>query len=373
MRLHDRYLFRELLTPLAYCLGGFLVFWISFFFFTELEHMQESKLRALDCIEYCAAMTPGFFVMALPIALLLALLYALTHHARHNEITALRAAGISLWRICLPYFIIGLLTVGIYFVVNEWLVPRGAEWSEKILNRYVKVKDVKISKTLFTNNGFHYNREHRIWQFNEFDSATKTMSGVNITWTSPDGSWRAITADEALFTNDVWAFTNAQMFVQKSAQGHLVPSFFTNNLAMPDFDETPRQMVLELKFSAANGLLATRGVDIPLADIWSYLHQNPNVSAKDKARLLTKFYGRIAAPWTCLVVVFIAIPFSAAPGRRNLFFGVAGSIFICFAFFVLQQVGLALGMNSFLPAWLAAWLPNLIFAVLGIFLTLRIR
>jgi lipopolysaccharide export LptBFGC system permease protein LptF len=72
-------------------------------------------------------------------------------------------------------------------------------------------------------------------------------------------------------------------------------------------------------------------------------------------------------------VVFIAIPFGAAPGRRNLFFGVAGSIFICFAFFILQQIGLALGMNAFLPAWLAAGLPNLFFAALGVVLTLRIR
>jgi lipopolysaccharide export LptBFGC system permease protein LptF len=73
------------------------------------------------------------------------------------------------------------------------------------------------------------------------------------------------------------------------------------------------------------------------------------------------------------VVVFIAIPFGAAPGRRNLFFGVAGSIFICFAYFILQQVGLALGMNALVPAWLAASLPNLFFAMLGIILTLRIR
>jgi lipopolysaccharide export LptBFGC system permease protein LptF len=76
MRLHDRYLFRELLTPLAYCLGGFLVFWISYFFFTELDTMQEHKLGLWDAVEYALAMLPGFFVMVLPITLLLALLYA---------------------------------------------------------------------------------------------------------------------------------------------------------------------------------------------------------------------------------------------------------------------------------------------------------
>jgi lipopolysaccharide export system permease protein len=52
---------------------------------------------------------------------------------------------------------------------------------------------------------------------------------------------------------------------------------------------------------------------------------------------------------------------------------VAGSVFICFTFFVLQQVGLALGMGGYLPPWLAAWLPNLFFTALGIFSMARIR
>ena len=85
------------------------------------------------------------------------------------------------------------------------------------------------------------------------------------------------------------------------------------------------------------------------------------------------FDGRLAAPWTCLVVVLIAIPFGAASGRRNLFFGVAGSIFICFGFFVIQQVSLAMGSGGHWPPWLAAWLPNMIFGGAGLLLTARVR
>ena len=374
MRLHDRYLFRELLTPLAYCLGGFLVFWVSFFFFTELEHMQESKLHALDCVEYAAAMTPGFFVLALPIALLLALLYALTHHARHNEITALRAAGVSLWRLCLPYFVIGLAATGIYFALNEIAVPRCNNWSDRILTRYVHDAGPVESKTHFYKGGFRNARAHRNWLIEEFDSAAATMVHPNVTWTSPDGSWHALVADHAVFTNDSWTFFNAQLFAQLTAHGNFVPvSSLTNVMVMPDFDETPKQIARNLKFSDSEDLLKSHSADIPLSELWPYLRDNPEISAKEKAKLLTKLDGRIAAPWTCLVVVFIAIPFGAAPGRRNLFFGVAGSIFICFAFFILQQVGLALGMNGYMPPWLAAWLPNLFFAALGIYLTLRIR
>ena len=84
-------------------------------------------------------------------------------------------------------------------------------------------------------------------------------------------------------------------------------------------------------------------------------------------------HGRFAAPWTCVVVVLIAIPFGAASGRRNLFAGVAGSIVICFVYFVLMKLGLALGSHGELPAWLAAWLPNLAFGITGFWLMLRVR
>jgi lipopolysaccharide export system permease protein len=100
---------------------------------------------------------------------------------------------------------------------------------------------------------------------------------------------------------------------------------------------------------------------------------HPNPKRTDRFWLYTKLHGRLAAPWTCLVVVLIALPFGAASGRRNIFVGVASSIFICFTFFVLLQLGLALGTGGYLPAWLAAWFPNLIFGIAGLWLTARVR
>jgi lipopolysaccharide export system permease protein len=395
MRLHDRYLFRELLTPLAYCLGGFLVFWVSYFFFSQLDEMQEHKLHLFDCAEYALAMMPGFFVMVLPIALLLALLYALTHHARHHELTALRAAGVSLWRLCAPYFVVGLMAGGIYFFLNEVAVPRSADWSQEILNRYTSPADdqpvplsdpsskpvrrpnaanVKAgaSKTRFFNVGFRSGDNH-IWQIGEYNAATRTMISPNVAWTLPDGSWRSLRADRAVRTNGVWTFYNAQMFAQTGARGNLMPVFTTNVIGMQEFDETPREILSDLKLSDSQTIRGSRSADIPLKDLREYLRLHPDLSADDAHALRTKYYGRLAAPWTCLVVVFIAIPFGAPSGRRNLFFGVAGSIFICFAYFVLQQVSLAFGMNGHLPPWLAALLPNLFFATTGIVMILRTR
>ena len=375
MRLHDRYLFRELLTPLAYCLGGFLVFWVAYFFFSEIDTMQEHQLRLLDCAEYAAAMMPGFLILVLPIALLLALLYALTQHSRHHELTALRAAGVSLWRLCAPYFIVGIAAGGIYFLINEVVVPRCANWTEEILSRHVQLENNPKAKTHFTKIGFRTAHANRIWQIGEYDAVTHIMLNPNVTWMTADGSWRALNAARAGRTNNVWIFSNAKMFAQVGTNGNLVSLFSqpTNLIAMPEFDETPRQILSNIKMSDSQTVRGSRSADIPLKDLREYLKLHPDLPRDDANALRTKLYERLSLPWTCLVVVFIAIPFGAQSGRRNLFFGVAGSIFICFAYFVLQQVSLAFGMNGILPAWLAAWLPNLLFATAGTILIVRTR
>src|SRR5438093_1379619 len=126
MRLLDRYLLRELLVPLAYCLCGFFIFWVAFDLFQQLDKLQANQLRAGDFVAYYLVRSPELLVVVLPIALLLAVLYTLTNHARHHEVTAIRAAGVSVWRMAAPYFVVGgLASVGL-FALNELLVPDAA-------------------------------------------------------------------------------------------------------------------------------------------------------------------------------------------------------------------------------------------------------
>src|SRR5260370_30324264 len=134
MRLMDRYLLRELLVPLGYCLSGFLLLWVTSDLITELSGLQEKKLHAGDIAQYYLIKTPEFLVLILPIALLLALLYALTNHARHHEITAIRAAGISLWRLCLPYLAVGFLASLAVLGLNGYCVPQSADAAQQIPN-----------------------------------------------------------------------------------------------------------------------------------------------------------------------------------------------------------------------------------------------
>src|SRR4051812_2254350 len=134
MRLLDRYLLREFLLALLVCFGAFLMLWVTFDLLFELHKLQENHLRVGDIVEFYVFQIPEFIPIALPISLLLALLYALTNHARYNEITAIRAAGVSLARICLPYLIVAVLfNIGL-FALYEFLGPPTSDKTEQELS-----------------------------------------------------------------------------------------------------------------------------------------------------------------------------------------------------------------------------------------------
>ncbi len=373
MRLLDRYLLRELLGPLGYCLGGFVVFWVAFDLLEQLDRFQANRMRTGDVLEYYAVRLPEFVVVALPVALLLALLYALSRHARHQEITAMRAAGLSVWRLALPYWSVGLVAGLVLFGLNEWFVPDAAERAEAIKRRRVSGGEPEREEVV-RQLGFTNDRERRAWQIAEFNFRTAEMLKPKLFEFLPDGSQRWLDAERAGRVAGVWTFFQVREY--RVAPGpNAVPKLTlqTNQLARPDLTETPEQIRSELKISRRLGGRVERAADVPLRELLDYLRFHPRPPAADRPWLYTKLHARLAVPCTCLVVVLVALPVGLASGRRSLFVGVAGSIVIGFAYFVVGQLGLALGTGGYLPPWLAGWLANGLFGLGGLCWTARLR
>jgi lipopolysaccharide export system permease protein len=373
MRLLDRYLLRELFVPLLYCLSGFFIFIIFSDLFVKLDEFQKKKMHGGDVLEYYLAVSPNFLVILLPVALLLALLFTLTNHARHHEITAIRSAGISLWRLCLPYLGVGFVASVSLFALNELWVPQSEERAEMIMNRRVDGVKGRVNKHKVRDLGFTNSRDGRVWKIGLYDTDTAEMLRPLVFAAMNDGSHRWFSAERAARIAGVWTFYNAsvhRVLPGTSALPELLLQ--TNVLRLPELTETPQQIKSEIKLSTAS-MKPVRTADIPLLEIINYLRLHPRPKPAERFRLYTKLHGRLATPWTCLIVVLIAIPFGAASGRRNVFFGVAGSILICFSFFVLQTLALGLGSGGIIPPWVAGWLPNIVFGLTGIILTSRVR
>jgi lipopolysaccharide export system permease protein len=310
--------------------------------------------------------------MVLPIAFLLALLYTLTNHARHHELTAIRAAGVGLVRLALPYLGVGLLLSAGVFAMNELWAPRSAEVAEEILNRH-QTRQANAEKRDWEQKvGFYNHQERRWWFVESYNLVTAEMLRPHVIWLPPDGTRREIFAERAEYLDRVWTFTNVHVLVYSGEAGAIPEQSDREFLSMPVFKETPEEIKSEIKINKLNSFKSVRKAQLSVREILDYKRLHPAGTNKD-AMLDTKLHGRLAAPWTCLVVVLIALPFGLATGRRNVAVGVASSILICFVYFVLLQLSLALGTSGRVEPWVAAWSPNAFFAAVGLALTWRAR
>lgn len=372
MRLLDRYLVRELLVPLGYCLAGFLLFWVSFDLFNNLEVLQREKLTLGEILYYYLVRVPDLLVTVLPVAFLLAMLYAVTNHGRHNELIAMRAAGLGWGRICAPYVVSGLLGTVALFVLNEYVAPDSAEAARQIRERRRVSENAASVWTERVN--FRNARANRIWNIGSYNWQTHEMASPHLEWTLESGVRKQLLAERAVRVDGQWRFENAEIFAyEPGADLEKFRPVKTNVFSSPLIDETPEEIELHIKFNRLNVRDAAKQPRLSLREI-AYLNAHLDLNPRDRALLSTQYHARLAQPWTCLVVALIAFPFGmTAHSRRNAFVGVASSIFICFGYFVLLRVGLALGTGGYVPPWAAAWLPNGLFGALGAFLTLRTR
>jgi Predicted permeases len=373
MRLLARYLLRECLVPLGFCLAAFLMFWIASDLISSMQGLKEDKLKGSDIALYYFYKVPEFLPVAVPVALLLALLYALTNHARHNEITAMRAAGVSLWRISMPYFFIATVCAVGLFLMNELVAPTAVERAEDI--RESRLRQRPGESRRFKKNFFFTNsREGRAWHIGIYDRERAEMQQVALDWQFRDGSVQSVFAELGVYTNRAWTFYQVREMRRAPGPDATTVRSQTNMVSYPEISETPEIIRSELSISerfAKEG--RTRSANIPLRAIADYLRLHPNPERSIRAWLYTKLHGRFAAPVTCLVVVLLAIPFAAGSGRRNVFVGVAASIVIFFVYYILQQLGFAFAEAGRMPAWLGAWLPNILAAVTGLILLGRVR
>jgi len=370
VRLLDRYLLRELLVPLAYCLGGFLIFYIAFDLIFQINRFLDAHLLFFDIVEYYVVTLPELLVeQVLPVSLLLALLYTTTQHSRHNELTAMRAAGVSLWRLALPYFAVGAVFGVVVFLIGEFWLSSADDRAKAILER----RQPEPSKLDQTTRLTFFNEATRCdWTISRFNRSTSEILHLHLTQKLPGGSTRTYDAPRAQYRDGQWLLYNAVTWDQPA--GAPRPSFTSSNAVLSlKLPETPAWLKSEIKFHTLRSTDAAKGPQFSMREIRNYLALHPEIEADKKAKLLTQLQGRLAAPFTCLAVVLIALPFGARAGRHNVFVGVASSIFICFGYFILQKISFALGLGGYLSPVVAAWLPNLACGGAGLALLSRVR
>ena len=362
MKLIDKYLFRTMALPLAYCVAGFTLIYVIYDLFENLSDFVEAETPLFQVLQFYACLMPSVIIIIMPISLLLATLYSLSQLSKNNEITAMRASGISLYRLIIPFIIVSSFTTISVAAIHETVGPWSAYWTEMFVKQERKKHEYSVH--LVQNLAVKNNVDNRIWMIGEFDSQNFEMRNVEVVQQREDGSdLHKVQAKEAQWLDGRWWFSDIST-QDYDPRGHPKGAAkFVLRREMTDLNETPKMFLNEIK-------------DPEFLSSWElvgFLKSHEDLSSTTVARVKTDLHHRLAMPWTCFIVTLLGIPFGVQTARKGAFLGVALTIGLFFGYYVLITVGLAMGKKEVLEPWFAGWMPNLFFLSIGSALIYRMR
>jgi lipopolysaccharide export system permease protein len=364
MKILDRHILRTLLVPLGYCLSGFIMLYIVSDLFTSLKDFIEGQTPLADILLFYLILIPNVIWIITPISLLLAILYALWQLARANEITAMRASGLSSLRIMRPILLVGLVATFLVGLINETVAPWSGYWTEQFL----KLQDKKNAPSVYLVRQLAYMNQagRRLWRIDEFDKRTLEMRGIELKQLRPDGSDdMKFQAARGAWLDGRWWFSEVAMQLYDEQSQPRGPATFTLQREMTELNEKPDHFLNEIKPPEF----------LSSAEIMRYISTHHQLSDAALAKFWTNFHSRLAMPWICLIVALIGIPFGIQMGNRRggALLAIIGALALVFSFYAVSQVGVALGKQGHVPAWLAGWLPDFIYLGLGLVMVIRLR
>ncbi len=360
MKILTKYLLKSLLFPLFYCLLGFTLLFVINDLFDNFSDFLESGIRPMEMLYYYSILLPPVTIHILPVCLLLAVLYSLSRLTRHSEVTAMRAGGISIYRIVFPFIGIGIAATLFAGFINEAVAPDSAFRVEQFLEyqKQGRIEDIYYASNIALKSGDH------VWMVQKFDTRDHSMHNVELLRQRDDGSdVMKIQAEKALWLDGQWWFMDITI-QHYNERGDLAgaPELILQK-EMRELTETPQTFMSEIKDPK---YLSSR-------EMLGYLKSKKGISDNTRARLMVDFHTRVAAPLICLIVTIIGVPIGAHTGRQGALSGIMLALALFFGFYILQLVCQGFGKEEWIPAWMGGWLPIILFGAASPFLLHRMR
>jgi lipopolysaccharide export system permease protein len=361
----DRYLSREFLTFFIYGIALTTVVVIVGDLMTTLDRYIRQKPPVWYIIEHFIYRTPPFVYQGLHIVVLMSTILLFLNLSRSHELTALKAGGISLYRVSLPVFGLAALVCLAALSFQEVLLPvlnqKGTEVDESKIKRRTLPHLQKRSQIWYRGKEGGAS-ESRIYHIELLDPANQEMSrtsvleldrdfGIHRRWDSRLMRWRE--------SDQTWEMRDGVLREFERGQPDRVQAYKEQPLKLPerfaDFAQVPKA-----------------------PDVMNYLELRDYINRLQEGghkvgKYLVDLYAKMSYPFAHLIMALVGIPFALQSPRGGRIIGIALCLALGLAYFVVHSAAVALARTEVLPPIVAAWSANFLFASLGLFLFLRAK
>lgn len=357
----DTYILSTFLYYFMLMLASFVLMTEIFNFFELLGDVVRNNIPLSKVFTYLAFLTPKLIYDTLPISVLVAVLVTFGMLTKQNEITAFKACGVSLHRLAAPILVVSSLFSAGLFAFDHYYVPEANRKQDALRN---EIKGRAPQSYLRPDRKWIFGKGSRIYYYRYFDTAEEVMVGASVYELDPKtfDLVRQISAERARWQPSLrtWVFENGWYSDFKGKDRTDTQAFPVRTF--PELNEDPRYFRKEV---LQDKQMNFRQLDAYIRDLQQ--------SGFDTVKLQVQFYRKFSVPLFALIMAMISIPFSFLVGNRGAMAGIGVSIVIAIAYWGVGLLFEQIGNANQLPPALAAWSPDAVFSLAGLYLLLRMR
>jgi len=350
----DKYLLKQVIEMflMGVCVFTAIIF-ASDTFITLIKQISDYGLPFKVALMIIILNLPSIIVMTIPMGVLLATVMTLNKLSLASEITVMRACGIGLNRIAKPIFIFAIAMSLCSFFINESIVPVTAKQSKDLALWALGQKNIPDGKQNFVFKELGQNNFlKRLFYVGYCED--KTLHNITVLDTSKEGTIQVLQAREGTTSPEGWNFEKGAMYTVDD-DGEILNTALFDDFKMTLGVDMTKQMnkniAREMNFSKLIKYIATTDLD------------------KKQRRIVTvELFDKIALPVTTIAFVLIGVPLAITPPRVRYNRGFLFSVLIIFIYYLIRAVSISLGEAGTLPAFFAAWMPNIVLTIWGMIL-----
>ena len=358
-QLLDDLVLREFATYFTLILASFLVLSLVFTFFELLRDIIRNNIAIVTIAEYLVNVVPSMVYLMTPLCVLLAVLITFSLLQKTNQIIAIKSSGISIYRTVTPVLVVGCLLSAGLFLFEQWYLP-GANKRQETLRNTIKGKPAQTY--LRPDRRWIVGQDSTVYYYEFFDPDKNQFGSISVFRLDPQTFQmiRRTYASRAQWNEGLqkWVFEQGWT---RTFRGEAIDDFKTFDVAtFEDLKEPPSYFKKDVIQSS----------EMNYRELSRYI-EDLKQSGYDVVRLRVQLHKKFAFPIITFVMAVLAIPFSLSAGRRGALAGTAVAIGIAIGYWVVSGLFEAMGNVSQLPPAVAAWTPDLLFALLGGYMVLK--
>jgi len=355
----DRYIMRKYLAIFVLVFLALVSISVIVTFFERIDNIYEHNKSLSLLFSYIQYRIPEFMNYSLPVTVLATALLTLGLLTKSNEITAMKACGLSIYRLVLSLIVTAGVVSLFAFGLQERLVPSANKKAEEVWNQ---INDVPARSYSYLDRRWVLsNNKSRIYHYTYFEPATGAFSQLSVFDIDPS-SWslvKRLYAEKGRLEGNQLSLSQGWSRSFPGESQARFEEFLDMDLRLA---EDPGYFVKEVKEPSL----------MSFGELKKYTAEVEGMGF-ETTRFKVDLSSKLSFPFVSVVMTLLAIPFAFSMGKRGALVGLGLSIVIAMIYWGALGVFRGLGYVGFLSPFLASWGPNLIFGPLGLYLLFRQR